>query len=142
MSLEESKLYLKLNYSHLRQLIITCQFCQRRILTDIEHETTWVGIGISVVLFLIFRVYSIILIILLIPLTQQTVHTCPNCLNKVGTRSFFDLISLTDKVITYKIGSFAIMITKKQILAVFFFFLFSICFYLFFSNLSITRGSK
>ena len=79
---------------------------------------------------------------MLIPLTQQTVHSCPNCLNKIGTRSFYDLISLSDNVITYKFGNFGIIITKKQILAVFTFLLFGLIFYLFFSSLDITRGSK
>lgn len=79
---------------------------------------------------------------MLIPLTQQTVHSCPNCLNKIGTRSFYDLISLSDNVITYKFGNFGIIITKKQILAVFTFLLFGLIFYLFFSSLDIARGSK
>jgi hypothetical protein len=79
---------------------------------------------------------------MLIPLTQQTIHSCPNCLNNVGTRSFYDLISLSDKVFTYKIGNFGIIITKKQILGIFLFLLFGTIFYVFFSNLNFTRGSK
>jgi hypothetical protein len=94
------------------------------------------------VLFIIFRVWALPLIVLLIPLTQQTVHSCPNCLNNVGTRSFYDFISLSDKVITYKIGNFAIIITKKQLLGIFVFLFFGLVFYLFFSNLSFARGSN
>jgi hypothetical protein len=52
------------------------------------------------------------------------------------------MISLSDKVLTYKIGNFGIIITKKQILAIFTFVLFALIFYLFFSNLKIARGSK
>lgn len=112
------------------------------MLTEIEHQSTWIGVGLSFILFIIFKIYSLPLIVMLIPLTQQTVHTCPNCLNKVGTRSFYDLISLSDNVITYKIGNFGIIITKKQILGIFIFLLFALIFYLFISSVNFTRGSK
>ncbi len=79
---------------------------------------------------------------MLIPLTQQTVHSCPNCLNKVGSRSFYDLFSLSDKLLSFKYGNFAVIITKKQILAIFTFFFFCLIFYFFFSNISLERGSK
>lgn len=119
-------------------MLTVCQFCQCKIFTNIEKQTTWVGIALSILLFIIFRIYSIFLIILLIPLTQSTIHTCPNCLNKIGVRSFYDTLSLTDRVFTFQLFSFGIIITKKQLLGTFFGLFFIIVFYVFFTSIELT----
>ena len=118
-----------------------CQYCNKRILTEIEHESTWIGIMGSVVLFIIFKIFSLPLIMLLIPLTQKTVHKCTNCLNTVGTHTFYDVVSMTDKIFSFKIGTFALVFTRKQLIGVFMFILFSIVVYLFISNADFSRGS-
>jgi DNA-directed RNA polymerase subunit RPC12/RpoP len=118
-----------------------CQYCSRRILTDIEHETTWIGIMGSFVLFFIFKIFSLPLIMLLIPLTQKTVHKCTNCRNTVGQHTFYDMLALTDKLFTFKIGNFALIFTRKQLIGVFLFILFSIITYIFISSVDFTRGS-
>lgn len=123
-------------------MVYTCQFCKKRILTDIEHQSTWLGVGLSVILFLILRVFSFPLIIILIPLTQQIIHKCPKCCNTVGSRSFFDVLSLGDSVISYKIGNFGVILTRKQLFSIFMFLLFVIIFYVFFSNISLSKESK
>lgn len=112
------------------------------MLTDIDIEQTWIGIGLSIIIFIIFKLYGLILIGVLIPLTQQTTHRCTNCKNKVGTRNFYDSISLSDKVIYWKTNSFAILITRKQLLGVFVFLFFALAFYVFFSNINLSRGSN
>lgn len=122
-------------------MLIVCQFCHSKIYSCTEHQTTWIGICFSILLFLIFRIYSIILILLLIPLTQSTIHTCPNCLNTIGVRSFYDILSLTDKVLTFQMFSLGIIITKKQMLGVFIFALFIIVFYLCISSFEILKRS-
>jgi hypothetical protein len=136
--MEESKY----SYIKFRQIIINCQFCDKRILTEIETESTWIGIALSLLLLIIFNLPGMLLVVILLPLTRQTNHFCTNCRNKVGTCSFYDLISMSDRVFTWNIGNFAILITRKQLLAVFVFCLFSLIFLVFFSNMDFTRGSK
>lgn len=121
------------------QLLVVCQFCGCRIYTSIEHQTSWTGIFLSLVLFIVFKFYSIFLIALLIPLTQSTIHTCPNCLNQVGKRTFYDILSLTDKVFAFQISSIGIIITKKQLLSAFVFSFFALFFYIFFSSFTLQR---
>jgi len=123
-------------------MILECQYCNRRILTDIEHETTWIGLMGSLILFLVFKVFALPLIMLLIPLTQKTVHKCTNCLNTVGTHTFYDILSLSDKIFSFKVGNFALIFTRKQLIGVFMFTLFSIVIYLFLGSMDLSRGSK
>jgi hypothetical protein len=123
-------------------MIYTCQFCNKRILTEVETESTWVGIALAFLILIIFNLPGILLVIILLPLTRQTNHFCTNCKNKVGTCSFYDLISLSDRIFTWQLGNFAILVTRKQLLGVFIFLLFSLIFFVFFSNLNLTRGSK
>ena len=123
-------------------MIYTCQYCEKRILTEIETESTWIGIALSFLLLIIFNLPGILLVIILLPLTRQTNHFCTNCKNKVGTCSFYDLLSMSDRVFTFQIGSIGILITRKQLLALFVFVFFGLIFFVFFSNLDLTRGSK
>jgi len=93
-------------------------------------------------LLIIFKIFAIPLIIMVIPLTQQSTHTCSSCLNVVGIRTFYDLFALKDNILSLRIGNFGILISRKQLLAVFIFVLFSLFFYVFFSSLDLRNGSK
>ena len=125
------------------QQMAVCQYCQSRIFTNIEQQTSWFGILLSLILFFTFKLYSLLLILLVIPLTQSTIHTCPNCLNRIGIRTFYDTLSLSDKVFTFQLFSIGVIITKKQLLGIFFFVLFGIFLYVFtssiFSSINFTR---
>lgn len=116
----EESIYYYINY---RPILTVCQYCQCRIYSCVENESSWAGVFLSILFLLVFNIYGLFLIILLIPLTQTTIHTCPNCLNKIGVRSFYDTISLGDKIFTFQLLGLGIIITKKQILAVFIFLL-------------------
>ena len=128
----------KLNEYGREQQMAICQYCQSRIFTNIEQQTSWFGILLSLILFFTFKLYSLLLILLVIPLTQSTIHSCPNCLNRIGIRTFYDTLSLADKVFTFQIFSIGIIITKKQLLGIFFFLLFSIFLYVFIFSISMS----
>jgi hypothetical protein len=49
---------------------------------------------------------------------------------------------MSDKIISWNIGNFAILITRKQLLGAFLFALFAIIFFVFFSSINLERGSK
>ena len=133
----------KINEFGREQQMAVCQYCQSRIFTNIEQQTSWFGILLSLILFFTFKLYSLLLILLVIPLTQSTIHTCPNCLNRIGIRTFYDTLSLSDKVFTFQLFSIGIIITKKQLLGIFFFVLFGIFLYVFtssiFSSINLTK---
>lgn len=123
-------------------MLMNCPYCSKRIVTEVEHESTWIGIMLSILLFLIFKIFSFPLIMILIPLTQKTNHKCTNCLNNVGSRTFYDMLSLTDKIFTVNIGNFALIFTRKTLFGAFLFSLFSIIIYFYIANADFSRGSK
>jgi hypothetical protein len=56
--------------------------------------------------------------------------------------SFYDTISMSDRIISWNVGEFAILITRKQLIGAFVFILFSLIFYVFIANINFDRGSK
>ena len=120
-------------------IIVDCKYCKSKILTDVDHETTYTGIIISIILLLLLNIFAIPLILILIPLTKNSNHRCPSCLNKIGECNFYDRISLSDKVISLTLGSFAIVISKKHLLGIFTFILLLTIFILEFKSIDTSR---
>ena len=121
------------------QQICICPFCKMKIFTEIEHEVSWIGIVLSVMLLLFFKIYGIICLVILLRFTQNTTHSCPNCLNKIGIYTIFDALSLQDKVFTLQLASFGLVITKKHIFSIILGVIFIILFIAFISSLSFTK---
>lgn len=119
------------------QQMTICPFCKKKILTNVEQKFSYFSILISIILLIIFRFFSIILIIIVIPLTLNTIHFCPNCLNRVGLHTFYDTISLKDKIFTFQFLGLGIIITKKYLLGIFLFILSLIIFLFFLSKINI-----
>lgn len=119
-------------------VIINCKYCKKKILTEVETESTWTGILISFILLIIFNIFGILLIFLVIPLTQHSNHRCSSCLNIIGECNFYDILSLSDKVLSVTIGSFALIISKKVLLGFFVFSFLAITTFYFFINIDTT----
>lgn len=129
----------KINEFGREQQMTICQFCHNKIYTNVEQEVSWFGIFLCIFLLILLKFYSIILIVLLIPLTQSTIHTCPNCLNRIGVHTFYDSLSLKDKIFSFQFLSFGIIITKKQLLGLFIFIFFLIVLYVIMASLSFQK---
>ena len=121
------------------QQICVCPFCKMKIYTEIEHEISWIGIILGIMLLLFFKIYGIICLIILLRFTQNTTHSCPNCLNKIGIYTVFDALSLQDKVFTLQLSSFGLVITKKHIFSIIIGLIFIILFIAFISSISFTK---
>mmetsp|Transcript_27339 Transcript_27339/g.26397 ORF Transcript_27339/g.26397 Transcript_27339/m.26397 type:complete len:196 (-) Transcript_27339:236-823(-) len=52
----------------------------------------------------------------LVSLTKQAIHRCAKCLNEVKSNSFFGFSSLEDKLISFNIGKFGIILTRRYLL--------------------------
>ena len=121
------------------QQICVCPFCHMKIFTEIDHEVSWIGIVLSIMLLLFFKLYGIICLVVVIRFTQNTTHSCPNCLNKIGIYTVFDALSLQDKVFTIQLASFGLVITKKHIFSIVLGLVFIILFISFISGISFTK---
>ena len=121
------------------QQICVCPFCHMKIFTEIEHEVSWLGIVLCIMMILFFKIIGIILSVVIIRFTQNTTHSCPNCLNKISVYTIFDALSLQDKVFSIKFSSFGIVITKKHIFSIFLGLVFLILFIILISSVSFTK---
>lgn len=98
-----------------------CPFCKKRVFTEVDHIVSYSGIILSIILIFFLNLISIPFIMIVIPLTQNSQHRCPSCLNQIGECSFYDTISLSDRIISLTLGSFALVISKKQLIGIFVF---------------------
>ena len=87
------------------QQLCVCPFCHMKIVTEVEHEVSWIGVILSIIFLLFLKIYGIIFIIIILRFTQNTTHSCTNCLNKIGIYTVFDALSLQDKVFTLRLSS-------------------------------------
>ena len=121
------------------QQICACPFCHMKIFTEIEHEISWLGIVLCILMIIFFKIIGIILSVVVIRFTQNTTHSCPNCLNRIGVYTVFDALSLQDKVFSIKFSSFGIVITKKHLFSIVLGLIFIILFITLISNVSFTK---
>jgi hypothetical protein len=121
------------------QQICACPLCHMKIFTEIEHEISWLGIVLCILMIIFFKIIGIILSVVVIRFTQNTTHSCPNCLNRIGVYTVFDALSLQDKVFSIKFSSFGIVITKKHLFSIVLGLIFIILFITLISNVSFTK---
>ena len=121
------------------QQLCVCPFCHMKIVTEVEHEVSWIGVILSIIFLLFLKIYGIIFIIIILRFTQNTTHSCTNCLNKIGIYTIFDALSLQDKVFTLRLSSFGLVITKKHLFSLVVGLIFIILFMTFISSISFTK---
>ena len=74
------------------------------------------GYLLTIVSMLVFGILSLILLPFLVSLTKTAIHRCAKCLNQVQESSYFGYSSLNDKLFTWQIGSFGVLLTRRTIL--------------------------
>lgn len=52
----------------------------------------------------------------LVSLTKQALHRCAKCLNEVKSNSYFGFSSLEDKIISFNVGNFGVILTRRYLL--------------------------
>ena len=65
---------------------------------------------------LIFGFLSLVLMPFLVSLTKTAIHRCAKCLNQVQDSSYFGFSSLEDRLFTWNIGTFGVILTRRTIL--------------------------
>lgn len=53
---------------------------------------------------------------ILVSVTKQSIHRCAKCLNEVKTNTYFGFSSMDDKVLTFSLGTFGVIVTRKMML--------------------------
>mmetsp|Transcript_4101 Transcript_4101/g.5035 ORF Transcript_4101/g.5035 Transcript_4101/m.5035 type:complete len:195 (-) Transcript_4101:336-920(-) len=74
------------------------------------------GYLLTMIAMLLFGFLSLILMPFLVSLTKTAIHRCAKCLNEVQDNSYFGFSSLDDKLFTWTVGSFGVILTRRTIL--------------------------
>mmetsp|Transcript_39383 Transcript_39383/g.29094 ORF Transcript_39383/g.29094 Transcript_39383/m.29094 type:complete len:259 (+) Transcript_39383:208-984(+) len=67
----------------------------------------------------------------LVSLTKQAIHRCAKCLNEVKSNSIFGFSSLEDRLISFNVGKFGVILTRRYLLYIVVTLLVGMCIYLF-----------
>jgi hypothetical protein len=95
---------------------VKCPFCDSVSYSIVEYRASFLGYLIAVLSILLFGFLSIILMPFLVSLTKQAIHRCAKCLNEVKSNSYFGFSTLEDKIMSFNIGNFGIILTRRYLL--------------------------
>jgi hypothetical protein len=93
---------------------VKCPFCDAVSNSIIEYRPSLLGYLLTMLAVLVFGVLSLILLPILVSLTKQSIHRCAKCLNEVKTNTYFGFSSMDDQVLTFSLGTFGCILTRKM----------------------------
>jgi len=99
-----------------RSTKIKCPFCDAVSLSIVEYKPSLIGYILVILAMLVFGVLSLLLLPFLVSLTKTALHRCAKCLNEVKSNSYFGFSSMEDKLVSWQIGKFGIILTRKTLL--------------------------
>ena len=99
-----------------RSTKIKCPFCDAVSLSIVEYKPSLIGYLVTILAMLLFGILSLILLPFLVSLTKSALHRCAKCLNEVKSNSYFGFSSMEDKLVSWQIGKFGIILTRKTLL--------------------------
>ena len=65
---------------------------------------------------LVFGILCLILLPFLVSLTKQAIHRCAKCLNEVKNTSYFGFANMEDKLVSFEIGKFGVILTRRLLM--------------------------
>jgi len=110
----------------------TCPNCDYTGYTIVEQKTTYISYVLMILFIFLFGIFfSIILMPLVILLTRSFFHKCPSCFKDVASdNKILSILDMTDKVISFNIGEFGVVLTRKIVFGIFLTILLIITIYL------------
>lgn len=95
---------------------VLCPHCGGAIITFIEYESTWVTYATALVIWIVLGWAAICVVPVVWPLFKDVVHHCPRCLNILATKSRVVLPSFRQQVMTFKVGSCAVVLARRYVI--------------------------
>ena len=95
---------------------IKCPYCNTSAFSIVEYKSNILGYLISLILLFALGWLSFWILPLVLSLTKSAVHRCSKWLNEVKNNSLLGFNSMEDKVISFNIGSFGIILSRKYLL--------------------------
>jgi hypothetical protein len=101
---------------HNRSTKIKCPYCDAVSLSIVEYRPSLIGYLLTVLAMLVFGILSLVLLPFLVSLTKQALHRCAKCLNEVKNSSFFGFADMEDKLVSFEIGKFGVILTRRLLM--------------------------
>lgn len=95
---------------------VLCPHCGGAIITFIEYESSWVTYTAALVIWIVLGWAALCVVPVVWPLFKDVVHHCPRCLNVLATKSRVVIPSFRQPVMTFKVGSCAVVLARKYVL--------------------------
>lgn len=93
-----------------------CPICAARWDPFLSNESSFFTYIVCIVVFYFFGLLSIFLLPIVIPSTKTAVTRCSECYEVLEQRDLFSLPSLSDKVLNFRFGNCALVISRKYAL--------------------------
>jgi len=100
----------------LRSTKVKCPFCDAVSNSIVEYKPSVLGYLLTLLAILVFGILSLVLLPVLVSMTKQSVHRCAKCLNECKTNTYFGISSMDDQVLTFSVGTFGVIFTRKMLL--------------------------
>lgn len=93
-----------------------CSNCGGSIITFIDFQPSWVTFAMAIFVLFACGWVSLCIIPILWPVFKDVVHHCPRCLNILAKRSRVQITSGGSDVMTVRLGSCAMVLSRKYLL--------------------------
>ncbi|KAF8821689.1 hypothetical protein IE077_001731, partial [Cardiosporidium cionae] len=94
----------------------SCPYCNRKVVTLVEFQTSWLTILLSLIVFLFFGWFTLCMLPFLWSLFQDCVHICPSCLNEIHRRRRISFPKIKRDIVTVRCGSCAVILSRKYVI--------------------------
>jgi len=95
---------------------VVCPHCGLRVVSFIEHESSWVTYTVAMVLLLVLNWAALCVVPVVFPLFKDVVHHCPKCLSVLAKSSRVAITSFKQEVMSLRLGSCVIVLARKYVL--------------------------
>ena len=93
---------------------IKCPYCEHKGQSHLEESTPFYTYIICFIIYLALGMYSIVIFPCILGILRDQKHRCPKCHNEIKEDSLFS--SLEDNIISFNIGKFGLLITRRTLL--------------------------
>jgi len=95
---------------------VVCPHCGLRVVSFIEHESSWVTYAVAIVLLLVLNWAALCVVPVVFPLFKDVVHHCPKCLSVLAKSSRVAITSFKQEVMSIRLGSCVVVLARKYVL--------------------------
>jgi hypothetical protein len=95
---------------------IKCPHCDSNSYSLVEYRNSPIAFVVSIIMILFLGMLGLMMFPFVTATMRISVHRCSKCLNEIKQTSIFNLDGLEDKVISFSLGKFGIILSRKYLI--------------------------